>query len=59
MPSANRAQQAERRLHDALKGGQARRLHDWRRRSEAHTRLDTDAARLEIDRHHRLESPRA
>ena len=52
--SSKRAEQAELRLHQALSGGRARRRH-WRLRLEAHTRLDTDATRKEIDRHHRLE----
>jgi hypothetical protein len=57
VPPSKRLEQAESRLHEALNGGRARRRH-WRRRLEAHTRLDTDATRMEIDRHHRLESTR-
>jgi hypothetical protein len=53
--SSKRIEQAELRLHQALSGGRARRR-NWRRRLEAHTRLDTDATRKEIDRHHRSES---
>jgi hypothetical protein len=57
VPSSKSLEQAESRLRDALSGGRARRQH-WRRRLEAHTRLDTDAYRMQIDRHHRLESMR-
>ena len=54
MPS-NRAQLAERRILEAIRTGRIRRFRIQRRVYERDTRLDVDAARIALDRHHRIE----
>jgi len=49
-----RAQQAERRILEALHGGRIRRFRIQRHVYERDTRLD--AGRIAVDRHHRIEN---
>jgi len=53
--TGNRAQLAEQRILDALKGSGFRRRRVQRRIYERDTRLDIDAAGVQLDRHHRSE----
>jgi hypothetical protein len=53
--TTNRAQLAEQRILDALKGSRFRRHRVQRRIYERDTRLDVDAAGVQLDRHHRTE----
>ena len=46
---------AEQRILDALKGSRFRRRRVQRRVYERDTRLDVDAAHVQLDRHHRSE----
>lgn len=54
-----RTQLAEQRIMDALRGSMFRRNRVQRRVYERDTRLDVDAARLQLDRHHRSETAAA
>jgi hypothetical protein len=53
--SDKRAHLAEQRILDALKGSRGRRFRVQRRIYERDTRLDVDAGRVQLDRHHRSE----
>jgi hypothetical protein len=50
-----RTQLAEQRILEALGTGRIRRFRVQRRLYERDTRLDVDAARMALDRHHRSE----
>ncbi len=58
MPSKAPQQKTDQRILDALKVGSFRRGRVQRRRYERDTRLDTDSAGTELDRHHRTEHAR-
>ena len=51
-----RTHAVERRMLEALATGRIRRLHVLRRGSERDTRLEVDAAGIQLDRHHRSET---
>jgi hypothetical protein len=51
-----RAEAVDRRMLEALAAARIRRLHLLRRVSERDTRLDVDAAAMQLDRHHRSET---
>jgi hypothetical protein len=53
--AGGRTHVAEQRILDALGTGRIRRFRIQRRVYERDTRLDVDAARIALDRHHRSE----